>query len=326
MAGIEIKGGKLKTAAEVKGILLHNDQEQRSQRHHRNEHINKDLTQYNIQLGERGSYEETCQYYDDYIARIGGKNKRKDRVTCCSMVLTLPKELSRGVGELSPNSEQYKRASAWFNDAYRCIVDIFGSEKILQYYCHFDENHNYVDSRTGEYETSREHAHVMLIPDVDGRLCAKEFLKRDKLREVLHSVDKMSREKYDVKYVLGTKAKYRDSVEDLKRESAILEEQRKQEENLKELQQQNEALARKNSELLRKNEELEEKQKQLEEKFHKWEEHLKCLQTSEKPMLIKRLNAIEAGERNRQVLPKPSVNPINQRTENIVYGQRGPQF
>lgn len=72
---------KIHTAGEAKAIFKHDDKECRLVDNHSNEHINKVLTECNLQTND---YETVCKNYNNRIEYLDSQpkaNKRKDRVT-----------------------------------------------------------------------------------------------------------------------------------------------------------------------------------------------------------------------------------------------------
>ncbi|MCM1024524.1 MAG: hypothetical protein NC395_10765 [Prevotella sp.] len=209
MASVDWK--KLKQPAEVKRIMFHNDQEKRLQTEHNNEHINKDLTQYNLQNVD---YETACKRYDDRIEHLDQQekaNKRKDRVTAISLIVPIPNEI-----------EDWD-VSDFANRCNKIFTKKFGVKNMIASYVHVDEVHEYKDAETKQMRTSMRHMHVIFIPEKDEKLNAKAICHEPNFTEINEAVDKMCQETFGVKFMDGSKKKSRKSVERLKRDSLELQ-------------------------------------------------------------------------------------------------------
>lgn len=206
MAGINYL--KLHTPQEVKAVIRHCDKDERQKNTHSNKQIRKDLTPGNLQF-DRG-YAETCRLYDERIAYLDSlpwANVRKDRVTCCSLELPCPKEL--------PDD----RRIDWVNDVIRLLQQKYKSENIMNVYYHADEIHDYIDARTNEYTTSRAHIHVLIVPEIAGKLLCKEFSSRKNMKALNREVHEMTKNLYGVDFMDGTGRKSEEDMDALKNAS-----------------------------------------------------------------------------------------------------------
>lgn len=205
--------GKCHGASETKAKMRHCDKQERLKHEHSNKDINKDMTKYNMQW-YRESYEDTCKKYDAQIACIDAKaggNKRKDRVTCMDLVITVPENLPE---------KDYRK---FFKKAVDLIGDLYGYDNIMQSYVHMDEIHNYKDPETGEMRTSRVHCHTFVVPEHNGKLNGKWCSARRNMIKLNNAIDDMCKREFGVPFMDGTKKKSRKTVEQLKNESQIRE-------------------------------------------------------------------------------------------------------
>lgn len=220
---------KYKGATESKAHFRHNEKDERYRtKVHKNSHIDKSKTYLNFSVIGR-SYGERCEMYDkaveDYeknhvtietyeIKSGRGKGKtctrkkgglRKDAVTCVGLEVPVPKDLPRN------------KMHDWFLDVHNLICDVVGEENVIDSDCHFDETHEYYDPDEKEWVMSREHMHTNFLPITsDGRFCCKEICNIKNITKLNNAIEKMSREKYGVKFMTGEKKTRNKSVEELK--------------------------------------------------------------------------------------------------------------
>lgn len=205
---------KLHSPQDVKRILRHCDMDYRLKDNHANLDIDKSKT---IENGQSFDFPTACSRYDDRIKELDsveGANKRKDRVTAFSLEIPIPLGIS--------DEESYAE------DICELVENAVGSENVVCEYLHLDEIHDYVDSKTKEDRTSLAHLHIIVVPEVDGKLNGKEFSSRKNMKAMNAAIDKMTREKYNVPFLTGDfdKSKSEKSVEELKNDSRIAEMQR----------------------------------------------------------------------------------------------------
>lgn len=211
---------KYKTPIEVKAHIRHNEKQCRlNTKEHNNQHIDKSKSHYNYSLLHR-SYAERCKIYDDIMADVRKHSKkalRKDAVTCLSLETAVPEQL--------PADKVYN----WFEDYHMILCNFFGKQNILDTDVHFDEVHEYIDSKTHQKMMSRVHAHTNIIPrTLDGRLCCKDVSSRQNIIELNRQVEEMTQKNYGIQFNNGEVARKK-SVEQLKAESLKLEVARNQE-------------------------------------------------------------------------------------------------
>lgn len=157
---------------DVAGLLLHNARgiDSPDTHKHSNENIDSSRTHLNYDLKDRGGL-TTYQYYKNLVDEIsektkarGGKALRKDAVTLCSWVVTVPETLP---------TEKYED---FFKGVYKFFANRYGEENIVSAVVHKDE--------------TRDHIHLGLVPIVYDKkkgfekLCAKDLETQRTLAKV----------------------------------------------------------------------------------------------------------------------------------------------
>lgn len=199
--------GKIKTAGQVKAWLRHCETEQRKTREHRNGDIDKTKTDENINF-MNWSYEESCKRYDGRIKKLDettNTNRRRDRVTCFGLIISMPEGLSR--------EEETKLMEV----SVRLFSEKYGQENLVGAYGHWDEVHDYVKGES--FKSSRAHLHLFMVPEVKGRLCGKEFSSKKAMKEMNRVIDRECYYMFGKHFLTGEKAGKK-SVEELKGQSA----------------------------------------------------------------------------------------------------------
>lgn len=210
MAGVNFE--KYKTSQKVKSVMRHCDKDMRVDAQHQNEHIDLSKTKNNSQLNR--NYKQTCERFDkrmDWLESQPNKNKRSDKVLCFGLEIPLPEDL--------PNGKEIE----WVNKVKNIVTGMYGSENLMNVYYHVDEQHTYMDSATKSQRLSRKHIHLLVVPEIDGRLNGREFSSRRNMVKLNNQIHEMSLNDYGVKFMDGSKRKSKDSVEALKRSSERLE-------------------------------------------------------------------------------------------------------
>lgn len=212
MSSVNFK--KLKGAGDVSAMARHSEKEERLRHNHSNQDINKELTNNNSSMFNL-SYKDIIQKYKDRIEALdntSNTNHRKDRVTCFSLEYSVPESLP-------PN--QY---SEWFSATEKYLSDKFGMDNIIESERHVDEQHLYRDH--GNIIMSRAHIHMLVVPEIDGKLDGKHFSSKKNMMAINKGLDDLTRERYGIGFMTGREAKHK-SVEELKHESSIEELQTK---------------------------------------------------------------------------------------------------
>ena len=220
MASVNWEKGKSK--AQIKAVLRHCQTDERLKNKHSNLDIDKSLTAKNTELSRSG-YTAVCKAFDDRLADIDSKatkTPRKDRVECLFLDIPAPENLAE------------QATQEWFKDVHSRLCDRFGKANVIMATVHYDEIHAYTDATSGETRLSRPHMHVALIPEIDGRLCAKQVSSRQNMVGLNNDIDRLSRQKYGVDFMDGSKRKSHDSVEGLKNQSLKKENEQLRAENV----------------------------------------------------------------------------------------------
>lgn len=213
MASANFKGGKIKSSGAAKAHARHNF---RQNKNYSNQEINPELTPTNVIL-EGGTYEDFCRRFDEKIRELDqmpGQNMRKDRVLSQEIEIPCPKDLP-------PD-----QVENWGRDAADVLKDwnrdYTGTDSNIMYIImHRDEIHEYVDSRTGLKTMSRCHIHSAELPiDNRGIFYCKGYSARWRINDLNKRLQDMTLAKYGVNFMDGSKAKHKDSVENLKVQSA----------------------------------------------------------------------------------------------------------
>lgn len=210
MAGVNYE--KYKTSQKVKSVMRHCDKDMRAEATHQNEHIDLSKTKYNAQL--KRNYEQTKKRFDermDWLESQPNKNKRSDKVICFGLEIPLPEDMPHG------------KEVEWTNKVYHIVSDMYGKDNVMNVYYHADEQHDYMDSATKQTRTSRKHVHLLVVPEIDGRLNGRDFSARRNMNKLNNAIHEMSLHDYGCKFMDGSKKKSKDTVEALKRESERLE-------------------------------------------------------------------------------------------------------
>lgn len=195
---------KLTGSNAVKGILRHCDPDERARHEHKNQDIDKSQISNDIVLQINLNYAASCGRYMQRIKELDSTtntNKRKDRVTCFSLEVPAPEGLTRD------------QANAFLADAFRIMQQRFGVENVINGYIHNDEIHDYMDH--GEVKESRSHIHVLVVPEINGKLNGKQFSCRRNMMDLNKTLDNYCRSKYGVPFMTHQKARKR-TVEELK--------------------------------------------------------------------------------------------------------------
>ena len=214
MASLKFEGGKCHGATQAKAMMRHSDitPESRRKATKGNPHI--DVSKSHLNKSLLGlTYKQQCKRYDDRIALLDAttnKNKRKDRVTYQAVEVAVPEDLPRNL---------YNR---FFINVAQILIDEVGIDNYICGDIHYDEEHEYLDANTKELATSRVHAHFGFIPEYKGQLNAQRFYSRATMRRLNKKIDEMSQREFGCKFMTGEKRRSRQTVDELKNESARL--------------------------------------------------------------------------------------------------------
>lgn len=216
MASNRYDKGKCKGSTAVKAAIRHNDcsPEMRAIAAKGNPDIDISRSHLNVNLTGT-SYAERCALYDTRIAELDAMpnaNIRSDRVTGQMIETPIPADLPE------------EQATAFLTRVMEIGVEMYGAKNLISADIHYDERHEYVDSRTREKAVSRIHLQQIYVPEVNGRLCGKEFSSRKRMMEYNKKVHQMARDEFGVEFMTG-KGKSRDnqgkSIAELKADSIV---------------------------------------------------------------------------------------------------------
>ena len=215
MASAKFENGKCKGGSAAKALMRHNDIsiESRKIAAIENPHIDISKSHLNFSL-DKLTYQQRCEKYDRRINKLDNTtntNKRKDRVTMQGIEIPKPLDLDNN------------QLADWFSDVYQILIDSYGADNVIYGDIHVDEVHDYIDSVTGEWVTSREHGHFGVVPEVDGKLNGKAFFSRKNMRILNKSIEKMTKEKYGCQFMTGEKRRSKQTIDELKNKSEELQ-------------------------------------------------------------------------------------------------------
>ena len=217
MASVDWK--KIKTKQEVFAIMRHDCKDTRLKtKTHNNQELNKDLTHTNT--GILDNYKTSKQRYETRMSELPAP--RKDSVLGLGFSIPFPKEL------------QEQDQEQWVENVYKLMSDNYGENNICCFVVHRDEVHEYINPETKQREVSRPHIQGIIIPEINGRLCAKEVTARKNMININNVINDMTEETFGISWLTGAKSKSKGNVEDMKYKSRKAELEQK----LKELEQQ----------------------------------------------------------------------------------------
>lgn len=211
MASVDFK--KISDMSKAKGLIIHCDEDERVIRDHKNKDIDKSLTHYNFStlfLSDLSAEEKYQRLVDrlQYLDSTTNKNHRKDRVNMIAVNVPEPADL------------RAEDRRAWFEEVTKIFVEDFGLKNFVYADVHCDEVHEYhaVDGK----HMSRAHLHIGFVPELDGKLNAKKISSRSTFNKVNNQIQKMTSQKFGIKFMDGTAKKSSKTLEELKNESEVL--------------------------------------------------------------------------------------------------------
>lgn len=212
MASVNFSGGKLHGSGETFAQFRHSERDERLKHEHTNEDIDKTATRDNWSV-QGLSYAEMQARYTARVAEVDktASNRRKDRVTCVCAVVPVPEGMTD------------EQARDWYRDVWDTFEQHYGADNMIDACVHVDEKHDYIDPDTKETRTSRTHAHFYFVPERDGNFDAKNIVSRAEMRSLNRELDIISRERYGLRFMDGTQAKSRGTVERMKQRSETVE-------------------------------------------------------------------------------------------------------
>lgn len=175
-------------------MLAHYNRNNGEDRNYSNENIDKDKTERNYNLApDRGMTE--MEYMEQRLSEVKHLN-RADVVRMADWIVTLPSDYKGDDRE-------------FFEKTYTALANRYGEQNVISAYVHMDEK--------------TPHMHFAFMPCVGDRLCAKEVLTREELREIHPYMEKcLSRNlEHEVHLLNGATRDGNKAVKELKRESAV---------------------------------------------------------------------------------------------------------
>ena len=126
----------------------------------------------------------------------------------------------------------------WFCRVGEILCDAYGRDNFIDAQIHYDEEHEYIDAETHEKRMSRVHMHASVVPEINGQLNCKRMSGRANMRKLNNAIEKMTVSEFGCKFMDGSKKKSKQTINELKNDSAKLE----AEQENKQLQAENEQL------------------------------------------------------------------------------------
>lgn len=211
MASINFE--KLHTSDNVAGLIMHNDSEQRQIHNHTNPDIDKSKSHENVDLLGDLSYADKKKIFEERIKFLdenGNKNKRKDRVVALAVYVPAPTGI-----------ENRDELNQFFLNALE-IISEKNKKNVIAADIHYDEIHDYIDQNHQQVQ-SRPHMHVIMVPEVNGQLNAKNWTGGKKvLSDWQKKIDELA-QSYGATFLTGEQKNHHKTVEELKNSSEVIE-------------------------------------------------------------------------------------------------------
>ena len=129
----------------------------------------------NIRRSDYPETEKLKTLIDRRIAEreVQKKKVKKNAVKLCSIVVeTSPEHM---------NSLSREEQIRYFDEAFKFCQKLFGEKNVIEMNCHFDE--------------TTPHAHIAVVPIINGKLCAKELITRKFLFDLQEKFPKAMQER-----------------------------------------------------------------------------------------------------------------------------------
>jgi len=263
MASAQFEGGKHTLQQACSGIIRHDFRENQN---YANEDVDISRSHMNQTFGCATGQEARLKLrrrIAECDALHPPKRVRADRKTSLGICIPAPRE------DLDD-----MELREFFEKVYAGFEDLFGTENVIFGVTHFDEQHEYLDSRDSQVHMSRAGLHIEIIPWTDSQswipeksksgLNMNNFYKKNLPSMVNKMLDRICEETFGFSYQDGTKAAGVETVEQLKAHAAELLEQAKEvERNSRILETQEQIITDKQTAI----EELEAEGKQKEEEI-----------------------------------------------------------
>lgn len=194
------------TASACRGQVAH---VYRTNENYSNRDIRPELTGDNLYLGSaaesREAIKATIKALDEATPP---KRVKADRKTVAELCFPAPRE-----GMEWEDSIKFFNAVLEYCNARFTVVG--GG-------IHFDEVHDYIDPDDKQLHTSREHLHLLIVPDVPGKGCnMKSFATKALFNEINQALNELCRQELGYDYNDGTRQRSRGKVEDMKCKSTL---------------------------------------------------------------------------------------------------------
>lgn len=223
---------RFKSTGHVMAVMRHDCKDTREAcEEHTNADIQRDMTEKNT--GRWDTYAEAKKRYEERMAELPSP-RRKDSVLGLGFSIPAPENLPE-------NQEE-----AWFSRVFDLMGNEFGLNNIVCYAIHRDEVHEYkvykrdeagnrIKDENGknvlETRVSRVHVQGVLVPEFEGRVCARSVTTRARMIKINNAIEDMSKEEFGLKWLTGESQKSDASVEKLKLDSLKAEVEMLQAEN-----------------------------------------------------------------------------------------------
>lgn len=186
------KGGKIKDKGKARAMFYHNDKDRRLEQRHKNIDIDKSKTWMNFSCrGYTGP-----QLYEEFCSRLENVEVRNSETVLLNRAIVYAPAGMAG---------DYRRLPDWFRDVFEIAAsDKFFGKNVLDMQVDMDETHDYYDPKKKAYVTAREHGHLSIFPEKDGKLNNDKVVTRGMMKKFNDAVHKMTLEKYGVEWNDGT--------------------------------------------------------------------------------------------------------------------------
>lgn len=205
---------KLTSTSAIEAAFRHDDGKEREHRTHKNPDIDRTISAQNPDY-VGGGYDACIKRYKDRIAEMDalpGANKRKDRVTAFELEIKSPAAWCTDNKAMHANAEEI---DAWFRAVLTGMQKQYGTKNIISAYVHWDEIHQYYDPALKQNVWSRPHMQIVVVPEVNGKLCAFKFSARKNMKMLNGAIDNMSKKIFGVPFLTHEAPRHM-TVEELK--------------------------------------------------------------------------------------------------------------
>lgn len=224
MASVQLEGGKHTMRQVCSGIIPHDFRENKNY-----SNADVDLTRSHLnQCFGCKTADEARKKLRLRVAECDALHPpqriRQDRKTSLGIHIPAPRE---GLDD--------EKLREFFEGAYRELEELFGSSNVIFGVSHFDEIHEYYDSKDKQMHRSRSGLHVEVVPFTDEQEWIPEkqkaginmnnFYKRNLPKMINNRLNAVCKKMFGFMYEDGSKKASKESVEELKTLSKELKEQ-----------------------------------------------------------------------------------------------------